>query len=182
MKKIILVGDSVVARTDQDGATALIPRISEQFPETELVVLAVGGASSKATLENIKNHAFTKDDLVIVSLGLNDAAPWKQIPVEQFKLNYTALLESIGHTNVVLIAPNPVDTQKQTPPGRDNVILHEYVKVIQGLASKYEMRCINLFEIIRSYEDGADLYVEDGVHLSTAGYDLLYDQLKTYLN
>lgn len=176
MHKIVLVGDSVLARVNQDGAVALRPRLEAAFPERALDVLAVGGASSETTIANIAGYTFDAHDLVVISLGLNDAAPWKQIPLEQFIANYKTILETIGHKNIVLLAPTFVDTVKQGQPGRDNATINQYAQGVRDLADSYELQFVDGFEIIRSHQKD-ELHVADGVHLNTAGYDLIAKHL-----
>lgn len=177
MKSLVLLGDSLVARKHQDGVDALIPRITKAFPTAEVVSYAVGGANSRQALEATRSISLPSDSLVIISLGMNDAAPWKQVPMQEFVGNYEQLIKLCSGHMLVLITPNPVNTTKQQSPGRDNAIIKQYDEAVRALANEHNAKVVDLFQIIGEAMRISDCHVEDGVHLNDAGYALFFDAL-----
>jgi hypothetical protein len=76
--RLVLLGDSHLARVRRDlhrlrggGST-----------EVEIVNAAVGGAFVSDLAEQALEVGLQPGDRVAVSVGTNDAAPWKQIPLD----------------------------------------------------------------------------------------------------
>lgn len=72
--RIVLLGDSHLARIRRD-LPALGPDVCNA---------AVGGASALDLLAQAATASVGEDDVAVVSVGTNDAAPWKQVPVLTF--------------------------------------------------------------------------------------------------
>ena len=68
--RVVLLGDSHLARVRRD-LLVLGPDVCNA---------AEGGASSLDLLAQATGAAVEEDDLVVVSVGTNDAAPWKHVP------------------------------------------------------------------------------------------------------
>lgn len=182
MKSIVFLGDSILARKHQDGVIALAPRVKNAFPAVTVISYAAGGATSQQCLARLGDVTVPSNSLVIISLGMNDAAPWKQISLEEFLKNYELLLAKLTSCTLVLVAPYPVDVDKQIPPGRDNETLRSYAQEVSVLAQQHKVAVIDLFRVIGgAAAEGEDLHVSDGVHLNDRGYSLFFDQLKPHI-
>lgn len=176
-----LVGDSVLHRTVRDDPLLEALSIQEHFPDYTVDNLAHGGTNSYDTLTSIEDYDFSKSDIVIISLGLNDAAPWKQVPLEDFIANYEAIIKTVGHERIVAIIPNPVDTQKQIAPGRDNKLIQEYGDAVAKLAQKHHLQTTDMYKTVIQHDDAASLYTEDGLHFNSTGYQLLFNELALHI-
>ncbi|HSX04902.1 MAG TPA: GDSL-type esterase/lipase family protein [Candidatus Saccharimonadales bacterium] len=173
MHAIIFVGDSILTRESQDNVAGLAPRLRLRFRDIEVRIIAAAGSNSSQTLASLAGRVLPDDSLVIVSVGMNDAAPWKSVPIKEFKENYTRILDILGGRLVILVTPYPVHTGKQRQPGRNNEVIERYAQVIQELARTHNVAYIDMYSIVYSTMHTADLHVSDGVHLNDTGYGLL---------
>lgn len=181
MKNIVLLGDSILARTYQDDSKALIPRLREYFSNINITSYAVSGANSMQTLEQLKSLSIPQDSVFMISLGMNDAAPWKQIKLNDFISNYQQILHLLSGHPIVLLTPYPVDIHKQVPPGRDNHLLWVYSDKIMMLAREHGLVGLDIYSLIEKASNGKDLYVSDGVHLNDHGYKILFNSIEHIL-
>lgn len=62
---------------------------------------AVGGASTRDLAGQAGGAAIESDDVVVVSVGSNDAAPWKQVPLEEFTRLLATFLADLPTRRVV---------------------------------------------------------------------------------
>ena len=72
--RIVLLGDSHLARVRRD-LTLVGPDVCNA---------AQGGASTRDLVAQATRAAIHHSDLVVLSVGTNDGAPWKQVPVPAF--------------------------------------------------------------------------------------------------
>jgi lysophospholipase L1-like esterase len=77
--RVVLLGDSHLARVRHD-----LHRIGD-----DVVNVAVGGALSDVLVAQASSAGITDDDIVVLSIGTNDAAPWKGLTLEAFTANVT---------------------------------------------------------------------------------------------
>jgi lysophospholipase L1-like esterase len=179
--KLILLGDSHLARENQDGVTGLIPRIRQDFQDIEIMNFTNGGANTVLGLEIVKTLELTeKADAALVMFGTNDAASWKLVPLENFTANYEGVIEKLKRLvkRIILVTPPPVNEKKQIPPGRSNKTIGEYAKAVAALADKQKLAFVDLFSIITDLMKAKDVHMADGVHLNDLGYEAFYKELE----
>ena len=68
--RIVLLGDSHLARIKRE-----LPRLGES-----VLNAAVGGATVLDLEAQANGAVLTAEDVVVVSVGTNDGAPWKKVP------------------------------------------------------------------------------------------------------
>jgi len=131
-----------------------------------------------------KNIATLRPDLVIVSLGTNDA--FRSLDAKAFKRNYGELIQRIRRasptTSILLTTPGD-NLRGKRYPNPDNV---RAVKVISDLAEETGSAVWNFFEVMGGLQSirhwhANRLAAYDRVHLTQHGYmlqaELLYDAL-----
>jgi lysophospholipase L1-like esterase len=114
--------------------------------------------------------------------GTNDAASWKQVPIDRYEDTYRKVLDVLvqKELKVVLITPPPVNTAKQSSPGRSNEELNKYACVVHKISKDYDTGLIDLYEIIDNEMKNKDVHSDDGVHLNRVGNTLLLEQMKNF--
>ena len=168
--RYVLLGDShLTGAASRWPTTKLPPRL--RADGHEVIELAFGGLDSRAALER---YAAVPEGTVVVSLGTNDAAPWKQVPLDEFEANYARLLGRLDGAALVVIPPGPVCETRQQ--GRSNTEVRRYTDAAARVGRAAGGVPVPLFERLSALMDaGGDVHVADGVHLNDAAYDVLHD-------
>ena len=160
--RIVLLGDSHLARVRRD-----LPVLGR-----DVCNAAEGGATALDLLVQATKAAVEKDDLVVVSVGTNDAAPWKQIPVTVFAQGVFRCMQSVPARRWVYVAPPGVDESRLTGSGdRTNAVLDEYRDAAVSACSDAGARVLRTERVIGPL--GAGAFASDGLHLSGRAYKLV---------
>jgi lysophospholipase L1-like esterase len=101
----------------------------------------------------------------VYSFGTNDAAPWKQLSLEEFERNYTRLL-GMCSDRIIVLGPSSVAEEAAWP--RTNALQRRYSDIASGLTSHVGGTFIELFELLGGREE---VLLDDGVHLNDAAYE-----------
>jgi lysophospholipase L1-like esterase len=133
---------------------------------------AEGGASALDLLAQATKAAVQEGDLVVVSVGTNDAAPWKQVPVTVFARAVLRCMQSIPALRLVYVTPPGVDESRLRGSGdRTNAILDEYRDAAVSACDAAGARVVRTERVIRPL--GAGAFVSDGLHLSGTAYKMV---------
>jgi len=160
--RIVLLGDSHLARVRRDLAV-LGPDVCNA---------AEGGASALDLLTQATKAAVEEDDLVVVSVGTNDAAPWKQVPVTVFAHAVLCCMQSVPARRWVYVAPPGVDECRLTGSSdRTNAVLDEYRDAAVSACNEAGARVVRTERVIGPL--GAGAFVSDGLHLSGRAYKVV---------
>lgn len=160
--RIVLLGDSHLARVRRD-LSVLGPDVCNA---------AEGGASSLDLIAQATKAAVEEDDLVVVSVGTNDAAPWKSVPVTVFARAVASCLQSVPARRWVYVAPPGVDERRLTGSGdRTNAVLDQYRDAAVSTCQDAGARVVRTERLIRAL--GAAAFVSDGLHLSGRAYKVV---------
>lgn len=154
-----------------DSHLARLRRGLETFPG-EVRNAAEGGASSRDLLRQADAVGVLPSDVVVLSVGTNDAAPWKQVPVSEFAQALSTLVASHPPRGWVLVAPPGVVEERLTGgPDRTNAVIDDYrhaaIEVCEGVGGAVVRTDLLLAAL------GAKAFADDGVHLNGAGYRVL---------
>ena len=88
---------------------------------------AVGGARVDDLLAQARAADVTADDVVVVSVGCNDAAPWKATSPSSFARALDAFVTAVPVAGLVYVTAPPVDEQRLSGTGdRTNVTVASY--------------------------------------------------------
>ncbi|MES2225196.1 MAG: GDSL-type esterase/lipase family protein [Patescibacteria group bacterium] len=178
--KVILFGDSMLARFGKER----LQKLESMVPEGDFYNCATGGWDSNDCAMKAPYIASLKPDAVVISVGTNDASPWKQVPLEIFRNNLLNIRDSFKDSKVIFFPPPPVNEDKQAGELiRSNELMQQYSSAVKDVSSSAAVACIDSWAIFSSLlEQGQDYHVEDGVHLNDNGNDLLTDQLAEALS
>ena len=160
--RIVLLGDSHLARIRRDLAAL----------EENVLNAAEGGTSSLALLAQAATVKVCADDFLVVSVGTNDAAPWKRVALPDFKRALSSCFRLVSTGSCAYIAPPGVVESRLTGSAdRSNALLDEYRHA--GIATCAE----NGVQVVRAdlllAPLGATAFTDDGVHLNGSGYKVL---------
>ena len=160
--RIVLLGDSHLARVRRD-----LPVLGP-----DVLNAAEGGASAQDLLGQATRADVDEDDVVVVSVGTNDAAPWKQVPVKVFAHALLDCMRSVPARRWVYVAPPGVDESRLSASGdRTNAVLDDYRDAAVRACSGAGARVVRTERVVGPL--GADAFVSDGLHLSGRAYAVL---------
>ena len=177
--KLLLTGDSIIARKECLKEPRINAKMKEKMPGTNLVNTAVSGINSGAFYALLPDLVLKAEhcDKLILLLGTNDLAMHKKVPVTQFKKNMSLIISSViclyYPQNVILISPPAVDETRQK--NRINREIAIYTAELIKLAETYNLYFINLFQAMIKRGDLKNLcqaQLNDGLHFGTEGYQL----------
>jgi lysophospholipase L1-like esterase len=160
--RIVLLGDSHLARVLRDLA-AIGPDVTNA---------AEGGASSLDLLAQARRAGVREQDVVVVSVGTNDAAPRTNVPLDEFAAALARCLGSVPTGSGVYVAPPGVDESGLTGTGdRTNAVLDRYRDAALAVCEQTGARVVRADHVIAPLGPGA--FAGDGLHLGGRAYDLL---------
>lgn len=173
--KIVLFGDSMLARFGKER----LEELESKIPQSDVYNCAVGGWDSNDGVKKAPYIALLKPDVVVISLGTNDAAPWKQVPVETFKSNLGIILAEFKGSRIIFFPPCPVDESKQKDGyKRTNALTKLYFDAAMLVCNEEKVSCIDSWAIFGSLlEQGKSIYVDDGLHLNDYGNSVLTETI-----
>ncbi|MBF8184279.1 hypothetical protein ITP53_00650 [Nonomuraea sp. K274] len=167
IRDLMLFGDSMLARFTK----ARIRHLERELHGTATVYnCAAGGWDSSDGVRCAPMLARPGWDVVVVSFGANDCAPWKRVPIDRFAENIDAIAEAFDGAHLVAFLP-PV-MQEIVRPGlgsRTNRELDAYREVLRAAVGADA--CLDTDQILNG---GLE---EDGLHLTGDAYTLLMPTL-----
>ncbi len=166
----MLAGDSHLAYVRQDVAL-LGDRVRN---------VAVGGAVVTDVLQQLTTTTFGPtsafddavgpDDVVVVSIGTNDAAPYPGVAIEAYEEEIDRIIAEVHPGRWVYLAPPGVDALEEDPIGRSNSTISRYA---EAAATRFGRLGAVVDSPTLLEPLGSTAFAPDGVHLSQAGYDVL---------
>lgn len=160
--RTVLLGDSHLARVRRGLSQLAGP----------VVNAAVGGARADDLLPQATAVRAGPGDVVVVSVGTNDAAPWKGLPHDEFASLVATLLSGVEAGRWVYVAPPGVDESRLTRSAdRTNAGLAVYTAIA---TAAFTARGATVIDTAGLLDDlGPAAFTDDGVHLTGAAYRLL---------
>ena len=160
--RVVLLGDSHLARVQRE-----LHQVG-----TNVHNAAEGGATALDLLAQAAGAAVDESDLVVVSVGTNDIAPSKHVPLTSFGRAVRGCLQSVHARGWVYVAPPGVDETRLTGSGdRTNAVLDAYRDAAVSTFDDAGARVVRTDRVISPL--GAAAFVGDGLHLSGPAYRLV---------
>lgn len=168
--RIVLLGDSHLARIKRD-----LPRLGQN-----VVNAAVGGATIHDLDAQAVAASVGHDDVLVLSIGTNDSAPWQAVPLSAFAAALERFLGSWDVRRSVIILPPGVDESRLDSAGdRTNALLSEYRAAEIGAAATVDARLVDSRALLLPL--GSRAFAQDGLHLSGKGYRVLLPALASVI-
>ncbi|CAN5602022.1 hypothetical protein BH11ACT8_BH11ACT8_13040 [soil metagenome] len=173
LMRIVLAGDSHLAYVRRD-----LPRIGD-----DVLNLAVGGAVVTDVLRQLTTTPLGPglgldvgaqlgaDDVVVVSVGTNDAAPLPGVELDEFESSLDELVAQLHPAFWVFLAPPGVESTRIDPVRRSNHTIAHYAAAGAARLGPPRGRVVDSPTLLAPLGHAA--FAGDGVHLSGAGYDVL---------
>ena len=166
----MLLGDSHLARVRRD-----LPVLGNNVCNA-----AEGGASSLDLLDHAASAGVDEHDVIVVSVGTNDAAPWKRVALPDFVAALSACLGSVEPRGWVHVSPPGVVEARLTDRcDRSNSTIDEYRTAAMDVFREVGARVVRTDLLIGPL--GATAFADDGVHLNASGYRVLLPALAAAL-
>lgn len=178
--KLLLTGDSIIARHEGLNEPRLDYNLKKSLPNCKIINTAVNGINSGGFYASLPELVFKqqKCDYLILLIGTNDLAIHKQVPLSQFEANIKLIASSINWLyypkKVIFISPPAVDEKKQHV--RNNLLVKQYSHVMQKIAQQYRFSYIDLASKMIEQGNLDKLCCgskNDGLHFGVTGYELL---------
>jgi lysophospholipase L1-like esterase len=158
----VLIGDSHLARIRRD-----LPILGSRVRNA-----AEGGASAACLSVQASSAGIDEHEVVVVSVGTNDAAPWKGVPLMDFERTLTAFLSSVkAHGWVYVAPPGVVETRLNRTGDRSNRVMEDYRTAAIKAFEQVGARVVRTDLLVGPLGDSA--FAPDGLHLNAAGYRAL---------
>ena len=168
--RIVLLGDSHLARIERD-----LPRLGQN-----VVNAAVGGATVHDLDAQAVAASVGHDDVLVVSIGTNDSALWRAVPVSAFAAALERFLGSWDVRRWVIILPPGVEESRLDGAGdRTNALLSEYRAAQIVAAATVDARLVDSRALLLPL--GSRAFAQDGLHLSGKGYCVLLPALASVI-
>lgn len=180
MKKLILFGDSLFAQMDKRR----INLFESTLPGYDVYNCAAGGWNSDDCVKKAPYIAKLQADVVVISLGTNDAAPYKQVPIDIFTKNIAPILDSFNGSKIIWYLPTPVDQNKSQTFGHiiPNEVVKQYHDAAKKVCEENGVNVIDSFSIFKPMLDKGEIYHnEDGVHYIDKAYEIIAIELAKIL-
>ena len=172
MKKISIFGDSI--STDPILKSLVEKKLSESGIDAKVDIFAVPGESSKDGLKRLYQVVQGAYDLNIVFFGANDAAIHYNVSPSEFVENLQRIASTLGpdKTSIVTV---PYLNEKLTSKYRSNEQVAKYVEAEINAFKDSPVNIIDLNKAMLETKNPDKLIIDDGLHFTEAGYQLLSD-------
>ncbi|MEU0312973.1 SGNH/GDSL hydrolase family protein [Nocardioides sp. NPDC006273] len=169
--RIVLLGDSHLARVQRD-----LPRLGK-----DVVNAAAGGATVHDLATQAAAASVRPDDVVVLSIGTNDAAPWRKVPAALVREVLEQFLRSCDADRcVVILPPGVIEARLNGSGDRTNALLEDYQAAVTAAAAAAEAEIMDSKAELSAL--GPSAFASDGLHLSGEGYRVLLSALRTALH
>ena len=168
---IVLFGDSLLGRFNKN----LINQLEQTIPSSTAYNCAAGGWNSNDGMKRVEYIAKLNPNVVVLSFGANDTAPWKeQVALSTFIQNMEFMVRTFTKAKViVLLCPHvSVESPEQTKEFNNN--LDVYNETIKRICDERHAAYIDSDELLGHL---GDYHEDDGVHLNQAAYDLIIEEI-----
>ncbi|MFV0315078.1 MAG: GDSL-type esterase/lipase family protein [Anaerotignum sp.] len=186
---IVAFGDSLTYGYGVLDHIAFPASLKKDFPKWRIINKGINGDTTREALERLKRDVLIfNPQIVIIFFGSNDCSLVEDYyrPLTEYEKNLRSITELIlsstheknfnnGTTLPIFITPPPVvDTDFFPFTTTDRVEL--YANSVKKIATEYNCPVVDLFSALWAKKEEAfdDFFQYDGIHLSNAGYALLY--------
>ncbi|HSI20313.1 MAG TPA: GDSL-type esterase/lipase family protein [Verrucomicrobiae bacterium] len=164
---IVLFGDSLFARLKKGHLNQLESAITNATVHN----CATGGFNTSDGLRRAAFIANLPADRFILCFGMNDCAPWKVVPIEEFETNLLGILSALGAERTSVITLPQVNEELQPGPNkRLNSLLAPYNHCIEQICTHSGATRIDTNPYFSPLEP---YHASDGVHLNEIGENAL---------
>ncbi len=118
-------------------------------------------------------------DVVVVCVGTNDAAPWRQVPIETSERALADVVARLpprpGRRLVYVASPGVDEARLERVADRTNDVLTDYSRVAAAVVTAAGGSVVDTPSVLAPL--GGAAFTDDGLHLTPAAYELLIPAL-----
>lgn len=174
---IVFFGDSLIQGFD----------LKKYFNRDTIYNCGCNGATTDLLL-HLQPYAIREygPSKVVMLIGTNDLSDTWQFDKLDIVYNIYKLIEIMRHNNpavdVCVISPLPIDEKRKKTICRNNMQLKLLGEEIEKIVQEFSGCCyLNVYDDFLKGDNINPDYTEDGLHLSEAGYDLLADKIRFFI-
>jgi lysophospholipase L1-like esterase len=167
--KIAIIGDSISTKEEMKTLTEdFLTRMGN--PGT-VDLYAVAGENTDELMHRLS--AIPLDyDYYYVFFGANDASINHGVELPGYRHNLSVVVQRFGHERVSLLTVPYVNEAIQAP-NRTNERVGQYTQVVKEVAEATGANCVDLNHAMTVYPGSNEFVVEDGLHFTHEGYELV---------
>ncbi len=175
-KKLVLFGDSLFGEVRKTETLMLEEKLGGVY---DVYNCATGGWSTNDLVKKAPYISGLKPNIVIISAGTNDSAPWKRVDLEKFKANLPLIAEQFSESRVIFFPPPPVtEVVLEDNKIMSNEDVKLYNDAVVAFCKSASVDYIDSWSFFMKLKDNNQGYhVDDGIHFTREGYDLLFSGL-----
>lgn len=177
MKKLILFGDSLLAGYINGHATNIVTQgLQEKLPNFTIINNSVPGSTTEEAIDFYELRVKPFDyDLVILSLGTNDANIHFGLSAGRYAHNLQVLVDLIGADKTLLMGPSY--TNWKIVPDQAWPKTLQFELVVEECHIENNIPFLNFAKVMRKTGHPNNLLQKDGIHLNQEGNKLLIEKL-----
>lgn len=181
-KKILLLGDSLSAGFPY-----------KEIDEYQFVNLAVNGDETVDLLNRLPYIRFKNIDIVIIEIGINDLLREHLKIIDrstkQILNNITSILnyilEKMLLPNIFLVSLYPVNHHEKYVKLEEidliNSKILDFNEELRTVAKAKNVHYIDMYHVLQKNERLPSSLTNDGIHLNSVGYQIVYKKLQIVL-
>jgi lysophospholipase L1-like esterase len=176
MKSLVLFGDSLFGRCRKGEETFLADKLNNQY---EIYNCATGGLNSDDVARRAPFIGKLQPDVVLISVGSNDASPWKAVSLDVFKQNLSLIAKPFENSRIIFFPPPPI-VESIRPEGKEipNELMRQYNQAVVDYCQQNEVEYWDSWaDMLPLLETDRDPHNEDGLHFSDEGYTFVLAKL-----
>ncbi len=178
MKKLVLFGDSLLAHVSKDEVLIF----ESKLPDYDVYNCAVGGWDSNDCVKKALYIAGLQPDLVILSVGTNDASPWKAVDIQTFTENLKKIFGIFGTSKILYFLPPAINgsilSEHPKRKALTNILMKQYHDHAKKVCQEMNVAYFDSWSVLKPLMDsGKDYHNEDGIHFSDEGYKVIITEL-----
>ncbi len=187
MKKIVCFGDSITEMGYVIELRGYVAQLADRYARrADVLARGFSGYTTRDALKVVQSAVLDeKPDVVVLFFGANDSVLPGQIqhvPLREYRKNLRDLATQIASSGawLIMVTPPPVDEKKVKSRTMDNTA--DYAGVCAAVAQDMNVPIVDLFEKLQEERNWAKHCLLDGLHLSAAGMNCLYEELTQALD
>lgn len=185
-RKVLVVGDSTAVGT---GAAApedsIAGRIAEDFPRTAVMNFAEDGVLTRAVPGQLQQAPPGSYDMVLVQVGGNDALRFTGSKALEAAIEKSLDAAAALSQNVLLVSVGDLGEARAAPWPLSLLLSYRSRLVRDVFADTARRRDVRFLDLLALSEEGSPFednsekyYARDGLHPSSAGYEVWYENLR----
>lgn len=168
---IVLFGDSLLGRFKK----VLIDQLEGSLEAATVYNCAAGGWNTNDGARRVDYIARLTPDVVILSFGANDSAPWKEVVnITTFTSNMERMMDAFNPARTIALLCPQVTIEDPVQAKAFNAALGEYNEITKQLCERKGLDYIDCDELLK---DLGPCHEEDGVHFNQLAYDAVIEEV-----